>query len=441
MFDIMKLMATGDSQQQQHVVNHVMSAVHALQRVDDPRARLQMIEWSRRQLTTVEAETVADRYEAGDSDTQVEGLFTQDGKTSRNEAKKRASRGKAVNANPNIATKMRTGSLSTDQADVLADAASDTDGAAACDEELIESIEQSTPEQGRKKTNDWITKRKSNTEAETEHQRHHRLRNVYRTRSRNGLHRLVIEADETSIDQMERKINAGADAEFEADGGRERSSSEHPRTHRQRRFDAVQKIFTTERTGTPARKRPAGIIHVTVTVDQLTGADSTVIRTADGKALPRTVVEELCCRSEFIGHIYSEIGETLWEGRRHRTVTRAQWTALVARDGGCQQCSKSHEHCVAHHIIPWNAPLAGETNIDNLVLLCEACHSRLHAQKLTLVRNIETRNWETRPATAHELPADAPPGRRRRRTKHPASTRSKPRLDQRRKQHLTGALF
>ena len=72
---------------------------------------------------------MSERYDAGDSDVQVENLF-DDGKTSKAEAKKRAA-GKAVNANLGLADRMREGTLSTDQADVIADAAKDTDGAAA----------------------------------------------------------------------------------------------------------------------------------------------------------------------------------------------------------------------------------------------------------------------------------------------------------------------
>ena len=84
---------SAERQQNQEIVDLTLDLVHGLQRVEAPKERLQLVDFCRRQLDVVESETVSERYDAGDSDVQVESLF-DDGKTSKAEAKKRASRAK-----------------------------------------------------------------------------------------------------------------------------------------------------------------------------------------------------------------------------------------------------------------------------------------------------------------------------------------------------------
>jgi hypothetical protein len=65
-------------------------------------------------------------------------------------------------------------------------------------------------------------------------------------------------------------------------------------------------------------------------------------------------------------------------GREQRTVTAGQWTALVTRDRGCAfpGCTRPAEWCIAHHIIHWAD--GGQTDLDNLVLLCGHHHRVTH---------------------------------------------------------------
>ncbi|WP_428118482.1 HNH endonuclease signature motif containing protein [Candidatus Poriferisodalis sp.] len=68
----------------------------------------------------------------------------------------------------------------------------------------------------------------------------------------------------------------------------------------------------------------------------------------------------------------------VWHGRKVRTITDAQWQALVARDRGCALCRAAPAWCEGHHIVPWKAPARGRTDIENLALLCYRCHGELH---------------------------------------------------------------
>ena len=71
-------------------------------------------------------------------------------------------------------------------------------------------------------------------------------------------------------------------------------------------------------------------------------------------------------------------GTALYVGRSSRTVTGAQWKALVARDRHCvvRGCRRRPAQCEAHHVRHWLD--GGATDLDNLVLLCHAHHHDHH---------------------------------------------------------------
>ncbi len=419
------------------------------------KTALQLINFSRNRLDATEARLLADRYENGASDRQVEDLVRNQGNTSKKEAKKRASRAKATNANPDIATKLETGELTTEQADVIADAAEETDGAAACDPELIEQVSKTTPEQGRKKARKYVNDRQNADDIQNRHDKQHRQRGWYRHRLPNGNSAITFHGTDEKIDDIERKVTTGADQEYQADGGRNVPRHKHPRTNDQRGFDAAHKLITgtgTENNNScnnsrdadqdagnannsdadqgdhasqaghtdeansskssnkpparPQRRTVRDVVHVNVTLEQLTGTDRSAIIASDGKPLPRSIFDELVCGADFIAHIFDGNGDLLWQGRRKRLATPAQINGLIARDGQCVQCGAHHTKCVAHHLLPSIAPAQGETNINNLAFVCDDCHIRIHQQNLTLYYDPGNQTWKTRAAKPHEIPPD-----------------------------------
>ena len=405
------------------VVTDAMIAVdHELTHLP-PKSALQLIEFCRRRLDATEARLLADRYEAGASDRDVEDMAAgSDGKTSKAEAKKKAQRAKATNANPGLADRLANGSMSTEQADIIAAAAASTDGEAACDEELIESISATHPEQGKKKAKDYVNKRADADDVQKLHDRQNRRRGVYRFRTANGNAALAIHGPDAYIDEMERRIHAASDDEYREDGGRDVPRGKHPRTTDQRNFDAARKLIcdraadSSKRASSPSPRKAT--IFVTATLEQLTGADTSPITDLDGNPLPSSLVEEIAGDASFIAQIFSVDGELLWQGRKQRLATPAQINGLISRDRGCVQCGAPPDKCVAHHLLPWESPRKGESNINNLVLLCTDCHTRLHRAKRTMFYDIASKTWRVRPATADELPPDgkrkpdrAPPGK------------------------------
>jgi len=65
-------------------------------------------------------------------------------------------------------------------------------------------------------------------------------------------------------------------------------------------------------------------------------------------------------------------------GRTRRVVSPAQRRALDARDGSCvfAGCQAPNWWCEAHHVLAWTD--GGPTDLDNLGLLCERHHTKIH---------------------------------------------------------------
>ncbi len=102
--------------------------------------------------------------------------------------------------------------------------------------------------------------------------------------------------------------------------------------------------------------------------------------------IPTHVLERFACGADIFGVVFGGDGQPLWHGRKVRTVTDAQWRALIARDRHCVLCHAAPSWCEAHHIVPWQAPARGRTDIENLALLCYRCHHQLHDSKGRLER-------------------------------------------------------
>jgi 5-methylcytosine-specific restriction protein A len=75
--------------------------------------------------------------------------------------------------------------------------------------------------------------------------------------------------------------------------------------------------------------------------------------------------------------VLDSAGVILDWGRERRLFTRSQRLALVERDGGCAMCGLPPGMTRAHHIKWWRRD-KGRTDLESGVLLCEACHHRIH---------------------------------------------------------------
>ncbi len=97
---------------------------------------------------------------------------------------------------------------------------------------------------------------------------------------------------------------------------------------------------------------------------------------AGGEPIPQRVLDEHFCNASIKGVVFSSAGVPLWHGHAKRLATKAQMNALRARYGACGGCGADMWICQGHHI---EAVLrGGPTNIDNMMLLCWACHQKVH---------------------------------------------------------------
>ena len=97
---------------------------------------------------------------------------------------------------------------------------------------------------------------------------------------------------------------------------------------------------------------------------------------AGGEVIPQSVLEEHFCNAAIKGVVFSSEGMPLWHGHTKRRATKAQMNALRARYGACGGCGANMWICDGHHVEPVSR--GGRTDIDNMMLLCWACHQKVH---------------------------------------------------------------
>ena len=366
-------------------------------------------------LIGLEAELFARNIAAGATDRDNEKLAGEGRKTTKKTAKKRAKRGKAVKENPDLAKDIASGDLGPEQADAIAEASSKTDGDAARDDELIDEIKNSSPDDADKIARRWVNKHNDIDEgnsAEKRRRRQRRNREVGRFDTEHGMAALLIKGDNESVDEMYAGLKAAAKKLWKRDGGRDVPASKQPRTRGQRMFDAAYSSLTRPSTseghdgsGTGSGS-VQGHIHTWVKLDDFMAGKNTA-EFANGNVVPDTVLSRYACNGTIAATVFGADGEVLYQGRQQRYATPAQIRGLIARDKGCVRCRADISECEAHHLIPWNAPLEGNTNIDEMALVCVDCHHFIHDTNQTLFRNAKGL-WKLRAATPDEIPPKRP---------------------------------
>ncbi|WP_062077307.1 DUF222 domain-containing protein [Demequina globuliformis] len=105
----------------------------------------------------------------------------------------------------------------------------------------------------------------------------------------------------------------------------------------------------------------------------------------------------LAVDAEILPVVLGGASEPLDLGRSRRQFSRAQRIALAERDGGCAWCHAPVSYCDAHHV-KWWARDRGTSDLDNGVLLCTACHHRIHDTGWE-ISTTPTRVWLIPPAS------------------------------------------
>jgi hypothetical protein len=152
------------------------------------------------------------------------------------------------------------------------------------------------------------------------------------------------------------------------------------RDHGARQWDAwvdlAQRGVDAQVLPTAAGRKPR--VNVTIDLDALrTGLGTGTLET--GEHLSATAVRKLACDAQVIPVVLGTEGQVLDVGRAARLATGPVRDAVVLRDRHCRfpGCRRPPVACDVHHIVHWAD--GGRTDQSNLVLLCRAHHTIVHA--------------------------------------------------------------
>ncbi|MCT9001329.1 HNH endonuclease [Microbacterium memoriense] len=148
------------------------------------------------------------------------------------------------------------------------------------------------------------------------------------------------------------------------------------RTLRQMRADALATLCRHAIGCDQLPTGPSTTVIVRITLDELqTGVGAATIDGID-QPLPAAALRRLACDLQVLPWVMGSDSEILDWGRDKRGFTRAQKLALALRDGGCACCGAPVAWTEVHHIQWWSKN--GPTDLSNGILLCTACHHRIH---------------------------------------------------------------
>ena len=162
------------------------------------------------------------------------------------------------------------------------------------------------------------------------------------------------------------------------------------RTPQQRMADALAELICEPGNGKTQGTNLLVIADYDVIKQELVNA-----RLADGTAIPISELRLLARDAEILPSIFDAKTQNMWLGRQRRTASEAQRVALTARDKGCVYCKANPLWCKAHHIIWWSKN--GPTDFDNLLLVCDDCHKKIHKLGWQVYQDPKTRKYHLKP--------------------------------------------
>lgn len=348
-----------------------------------------------RGLRAVESHAVERRLAllAAIEDLEDGGLSAEDvdrveGRRSKKRARREARTARKLKDMPRTRRALARGDITPEHADAAADAAERVSPDEA--DHLADDAASRPADLFARQSRSWASAREREASKEQRKKRQIEAREASWWTDTDGMWNLHAKLDPDAGREVQKVLNRTLDQMWRDDGGRDGRPDEL-RTPTQRKADALEQLVTAESApaaaGRPKRPHPKHLIGVRADHTRLRPDDPHgVAEYLDGSPIPQTTLERLACDAAFVGFVYDENGETLYQGRRTRLATDAQWCNLVIRDGGCFCCDAAPEHCTAHHLTPWAPPARGPTDIDNLVLVCTRTHHLIHDHGYQAIR-------------------------------------------------------
>jgi len=103
----------------------------------------------------------------------------------------------------------------------------------------------------------------------------------------------------------------------------------------------------------------------------------------EGGFISTETVRRITCDATVAIAVDDDVGHTMYEGRARRLPSDAQRREVRRRDRHCRFPGCTNVTFTnAHHVKPWKPD--GRTDLDNLALLCEHHHRRVHSKEWTM---------------------------------------------------------
>jgi Domain of unknown function (DUF222) len=166
---------------------------------------------------------------------------------------------------------------------------------------------------------------------------------------------------------------------------------------------ALDHGFATERGGSRTHLQLTASVE---TVMGLSGAPGGNLEFAG--VVPAATVQRLACDASIRRVLLGPDSAVIDVGRALRVPSGAGRAALRVRDQGCvwPGCDRPSSWTNAHHVLHWGH--GGDTNLENLVLLCHRHHWSVHEGGWQLVRSEDRRILAIPPAHTYQSWTRAP---------------------------------
>lgn len=222
---------------------------------------------------------------------------------------------------------------------------------------------------------------------------------------------LKAELDPVTGERIRNRLEAEARRMYKADKRSAGTGGSSRRSFEQCMADALDRTTASSAAavsaGAGGRGNAGHPLADTAVVAHLDEETSRIVaQLANGEPLPRSVFEQLMCRSAITPLLYGSSGVPLWRGVTRRSATAAQHQALISRDGGCSGCRANPALCDDHHVRPVSE--GGPTDISNMTLLCWDCHNKVHHHGWRVVPRGDGRFKVEPPNRIRHGPATAP---------------------------------
>jgi hypothetical protein len=158
----------------------------------------------------------------------------------------------------------------------------------------------------------------------------------------------------------------------------------------QRYCDALVKVLrSARRSGGSGGADPYVVVAHTAlsTLVEDSGPSSVLAAELEALGLIDTeTIKRIACDATIIIGVDDDVGHTLYEGRAQRFATATQRREVSRRDRTCRfPACTNVTFTNVHHVVPWKR--GGRTDIDNLALLCEFHHHRVHSTGWSMTGN------------------------------------------------------